>query len=153
MNGVEQDMSVENPCQVLRRIHEALNKRDVEEAVSFFSEDVIQISPDGVFSGKAEIRQYFEWFLHQYPDLKPVELGLYTEGNVAIHEYVVEGTRSINPFKKVIFSLPRVDIVQIGGGKVQRIRGYYDRLILAKHLARGIIATRAIDSIIRRIKG
>ena len=140
-------MSAEDPRKVLRSIHEALNKRDVEKAVSFFADDAVSVGPEGTFKGKKEIRRYFEWLLHTYSEFKLKETGLYVEGNVATHEYVTEGAT-----KEGKGSAPCVVVAEIKNGKVQRLRNYYDRLSIAKQMARGIVATRAVNSIINRME-
>jgi ketosteroid isomerase-like protein len=140
-------MSEQDPGKVLRSIHEALNKRDVDKAVSFFADDVVSVSPEGTFKGKAEIRRYFEWLLHQNSEFKLTETGLYVEGNVVTHEYVAEATT-----KDGKGSLPCIAIAEIKNGKVQRIRNYYDRVTLAKQMAKGVIATRAVNSIISQME-
>jgi len=140
-------MSVEDPRKVLRSIHEALNKRDVEKAVSFFADDVVDVGPDGTFKGKAEVKRHFEFLLHQVTEFKLIETGIYAEGNVVTHEYVTEGAT-----KEGKLSFSSVAVAEIKNGKVQRIRSYYDRLAIAKQMARGVIATRAVNAIIGQME-
>ena len=140
-------MSVEDPRKVMRSMHEALNKRDVEKAVSFFADDVIDVNPDGTFKGKAEVKRHLEWSLNQASEFKLIETGIYAEGNVVTHEYVIEET-----LKEGKMSLPAVAVAEIKNGKVQRIRSYHDRLAVAKQLARGVVATRVVNSIISRME-
>jgi hypothetical protein len=45
-----------------------------------------------------------------------------------------------------------VAILEIKDGKVQRFSNYYDRLTIAKQMAKGIIATRAVNSIVDQMK-
>ena len=73
-------MSLEDPRRVLQSIHEALNKRDVDKAASFFADDVVSVGPDGTFKGKAEVKRHFEWMLHQALEFKLTEVGIYAEG-------------------------------------------------------------------------
>lgn len=140
-------MSIQDPREVLRSIHEAMNKRDLDKAVSFFADDVVSVGPEGTFKGKAEVKRYFEWMLHQATEFKLTETGIYAEGNVVTHEYVIAET-----LKEGKMSLPAVAVAEIKNGKVQRIRSYYDRLAVAKQLARGVIATRAVNSIIGQME-
>jgi limonene-1,2-epoxide hydrolase len=140
-------MSADDPRQVLRSIHEALNKRDVDKAVSFFADDVVSVGPNGTFKGKAEVKRYFELMLHQATEFKLTETGIYAEGNVVTHEYVIEET-----VKEGKMSSPSVAVAEIKNGKVQRIRDYYDRLAVAKQLAKGVFATRTVNSIINQME-
>ena len=140
-------MSGEEIKRLLRDIHVALNKRDADKAASYFAEDVVSVSPEGTFKGRQEVKRYFTWLLGQYSEMKLNETGLYVDGNVAIHEYVTEGTT-----KEGKGSAPCVAIGEIKDGKVQTFRNYYDRLGIAKQMARGIIATRAVNSIVDQME-
>ena len=145
-------MSAEDPRKVLRSMHEALNKGDVEKAVSFVADDVVGITPDGTFNGKAENKRYFEWMLHnaaenKLSDLKLTETGIYAEGNAVTHEYVMGGTT-----REGKMSVPAVAVAEIKNGKVQRVHMYYDRLALAKQMARGVVATRTVNAMISRME-
>jgi uncharacterized protein (TIGR02246 family) len=140
-------LSGEEIKRLVRGVHEALNKRDVDKAASFFADDVVSVSPEGTFKGRQEVKRYFTWLLGQYSQMKLNETGLYVDGNVATHEYVIEATS-----KEGKGSAPCVAILEIKDGKVQRIRNYYDRLGVAKQMARGIIATRAVNSIVDQME-
>jgi limonene-1,2-epoxide hydrolase len=85
--------------------------------------------------------------LHQALEFKLTEVGIYVEGNVVTHEYVIEET-----LKEGKLSLPSVAVAEIKNGKVQRIRSYHDRLAVAKQLATGVVATRVVNSIINRME-
>jgi ketosteroid isomerase-like protein len=133
-------------------MHEALNKGDVEKAVSFVADDAVAITPDGIFKGKAENKRIFERMFKQaaeykVSDLKLTETGIYAEGNVVTHEYSMEGTT-----KQGKMSVPSVAVAEIKNGKVQRVRMYYDRLALAKQMASGVVATRTINAVIGQME-
>ena len=78
--------------RLLRDIHVALNKRDADKAASFFANDVVYVGPEGTFKGRQEVKRYFTWLLGQYSEMKLNETGLYVDGDVAAHEYVIEAT-------------------------------------------------------------
>ena len=50
-------MSEGDPRKMLQDMNEALNKRDFDKAMSFFADDAVEVSPDGMFNGKAEVRR------------------------------------------------------------------------------------------------
>ena len=139
-------MSTEEIKKTLRSIHEALNKRDVDKAVSFFAEDAIQIIPEGTFKGKNEIKRYFTWLLKQYTKLTLTETEIIVEGNKAAHVYVIEGTTTRGKER-----VPCVSVLEFKNGKVQHLSSFYDRLSIAKQMARGVIQTRTVNAIVKRM--
>lgn len=131
----------------IRGIHEALNNRDVEKAVSFFADDATMITGEGTFKGREEIKRRFTWFLQQWSELKVTENRLILEGNRAAHEYVIEGTTREGKGR-----FPGVAIYAFGNGKVQQIHDYYDRLSIAEQLAKGWLARRTVGSVTERME-
>ena len=140
-------MSAEEIKKTIRSIHEALNKGDVDKAVSFLAEDAVEIAPEGTFKGKNEIKRYFTWLLKQYTKLTLTETDLIVEGNKAAHVYVIEGTTA-----KSRGSIPCMSMLEFKNGKVQNISSYSDRLSIAKQMARGVIQTTAVNAIVNRME-
>ncbi|MGD0805478.1 MAG: nuclear transport factor 2 family protein [Candidatus Bathyarchaeia archaeon] len=140
-------MSGEDPCKVLQGIHEALNRKDIDGAISFTADDVIATSPDGIFKGKVENKRYFEWSFRRAEEskitnLKFTELRITASGNLVTHEYLMEGTTSGGKM-----SVPCVAVAEIKDGKVWRVQTYYDRLLLAKQASSGFIASWVVNSV------
>jgi ketosteroid isomerase-like protein len=138
--------------KILQDIHEALNTKDFDKAVSFFADDADDVSPDGAFKGKAGIKHHFEWMAEaaakaNVSDIKLTEVGVYGEADVLTHLYNMEGTS-----KKGKFSIPAVAIAEFKNGKIQRISSYYDRLTMAKQMASGVVATRLIKTIVGQME-
>jgi ketosteroid isomerase-like protein len=145
MSGVDQR-------RVLQDMHAAMNKRDFDKAISFFADDAVDVSPDGTFNGKAEVKRHFEWMAktaakNGVDDIRLTEVGIYVEGNVATHLFSMDGTT-----KKGKMSVPSVAVAEFKNGKVQRISSYYDRLALAKAMASGVIATRTVNAMVGQME-
>jgi predicted ester cyclase len=133
---------------VMRSIHVALINKDVDKAVSFYRDDATLVANEGTFKGIQEIRRYYSWLLQQWPELKFIERMLLVDGNKAACEYVVEGTGREGMGSK--FS--GVHMYEFRNGKVQQVRAYSDRLLIAKQLARGWLAKRLVSSIVDRMQ-
>lgn len=131
----------------IRGIHEALNNRNVETAVSFFADDATMIVCEGTFKGRDEIKRRLTWFLQQWSDLKVTGKELILEGNSAASEYVIEGTTREGKGR-----FPGAAIYAFESGKVQQVHDYYDRLSIAHQLAKGWVARRIVSSIIERME-
>jgi len=142
-------MAKEEIISIMRNFKDALNKKDIEESLSFFTEDADWVDPNGVFKGKEEIKNYFKWVYETSPDHKLIESGvkIIAEEDRAVYEHILEG--SYEGMKYQIFALC---IYEFKGDKIQHIRTAYDRLSMAKQLAKGKIAKTAVNSIINRME-
>ena len=145
-------MSVDDPRKVLRGLHEALNKRDLDKVTSFFADDIVGTSPEGIWKGKAENRRYFEWMFksaadNKVTDVRLVEKAMYAQGNVVTHVYSMEGTA-----KNGKLNVPCVAVIEVKDGKITHAQIYYDRLTLAKQIASGVVATRAINAVVNQME-
>ena len=145
-------MSTMDPRKVIQDYQEAINKKDLDKAMSLVADDVIAVVPEGTLKGKAANRRYFEWVLkvpaeNKITDNRFVETAIYAQGNVVTFEYSVEGTT-----KKGKMSVPAVAVAEIKDGKLFRVHNYYDRLAMAKQMASGVVATRTINAVISQME-
>ena len=142
-------MSKEELISIMRKFRDALNKKDLEKSLSFFAEDADWINPNGEFKGKKEIKNYFKWVFEVNTDQKIIESGvkIIAEEDKAVYEHILEG--SVEGMKYQILSLC---IYESKGDKFQHLRTTYDRLSIAKQLAKGPIAKTAVNSIINRME-
>ncbi len=61
-------MTKEEIISAMRNFKDVYNKKDIEEILSFFTEDADWVNPDGVFKGKEEIKSYFKRLFEIIPD-------------------------------------------------------------------------------------
>ena len=142
-------MSKEKIISIMRNFKDALNKKDIEESLSFFSEDADWVDPNGIFKGKEEIKKYLKWGFEVSPDQKVIESGvkIIAEEDRAAYEHILEGS-----YEGMKYQILALCIYEFKGDKIQHIRTAYDRLSLAKQLAKGKIAKTAVNSIINRME-
>jgi hypothetical protein len=142
-------MSKEELMSMMRKFKDALNKKNLEKSLSFFAEDANLVNPEGEFKGKEEIKKYFKWAFEINPDQKIIESGvkIIAEEDKAVYEHIIEG--SVEGMKYKILALC---IYESKGEKFQHIRTAYDRLSMAKQLAKGPIAKTAVNTIIKRME-
>jgi len=69
-------MAKEEIISIMRNFKDAYNKKDLEEILSFFTEDADWVNPNGVFKGKEEIKSHFKWVFEISPDEKIIESGV-----------------------------------------------------------------------------
>jgi hypothetical protein len=142
-------MAKEEIISIMRNFKDAYNKRDIEESLSFFTEDADWVNPDGVSKGKEEIKNYLKWLFEISPDEKIIESGvkIIAEEDRAVYEHILEGS-----YEGMKYQILALCIYEFKGDKIQHIRAVYDRLSLAKQLAKGPVAKTAVNSIINRMK-
>jgi len=142
-------MAKEEIISIMRNFKEAYNKKDLEESLSFFAEDADWVNPDGVFKGKEEIKSYFKWLFEIIPDQKLIESGvkIIAEEDRAVYEHILEGS-----YEGMKYQILVLCIYEFKGDKIQHVRSTYDRLSLAKQVAKGRIAKTAVNSIIKQME-
>jgi len=142
-------MAKEEIIRIMRNFKDAYNKKDLEESLSFFTEDADWVNPDGVFKGKEEIKNYFKWVFETVPDQKVIESGvkIIAEEDRAVYEHILEGN-----YEGMKYQILALCIYEFKGDKIQHVRSAYDRLSLAKQATKGKIAKTAVNSIINRME-
>jgi len=142
-------MAKEKLIGIMRNFKDAYNKKDLEESLSFFTEDADWVNPNGVFKGKEELKKYLKWAFEVSPDEKVIESGvkIIAEEDGAVYEHILEGS-----FEGMKYQILALCIYEFKEDKIQHLRSTYDRLSLAKQLAKGQIAKTAVNSIIKRME-
>ena len=87
-------MKEEQITKAMRGFVKAMVEQDVSKVLSFCNEDVIWVTPNGTFKGKAGVRKYIEWTSARVADQKVIETGIKVmgQGNIGIYEHVIGGT-------------------------------------------------------------
>jgi len=142
-------MAREEIISIMRNFKDAYNKKDIEESLSFFTEDADWLNPNGEFKGKEEIKNYLRWGFEISPDQKIIESGvkIIAEEDKAVYEHILEGS-----FEGMKYQILALCIYEFTGDKFQHLRTTYDRLSMAKQLAKGPVAKTAVNSIINRME-
>ena len=142
-------MSKDELIDMMRNFKDAYNEKDLEKTLSFFAEDADFVNPNGEFKGKEAIKNYFKWVFEINSDQKIIESGvkIIAEEDKAVYEHILEG---IVEGKK--YQILALCIYESKGDKFQHIRSTYDRLSMAKQLAKGPVAKTAVNSIINRME-
>jgi hypothetical protein len=142
-------MSKEELISMMRKFKDVFNKKNLEKSLSFFAEDADWVNPNGEFKGKEEIKNYFKWVFEINPDQKIIESGIkiIAEEDKAVYEHILEGS-----FEGMKYQILALCIYESKGSKFQHLRTTYDRLSMAKQLAKGPIAKTAVNTIIKRME-
>jgi len=142
-------MSEEQVKNSMRAFVKAIEARDTDKALSLCTEDATWTTPHGTFKDKGELKRYISWMNEAVADQKVTETGIkvMAHGNSGVYEHVLSGTSDGAKWEVLA-----VCVYEFSGDKIQNIRTVYDRLAVAKQVAKGMLATRAVDGIINRME-
>jgi len=143
-------MSEEKIESVIRGWRAALEKKDVEKALSFVAEDAVWVAPEGTFKGKEEWKRYLTWMARVNADLKLKDagIGILTKGNKAVSQYTLE-VKTADGMK---YEVPGVCVYEFKNEKIQQHSTILDRALVAKQVAKGIAAKRLVGSLVKRME-
>jgi len=143
-------MSEEKLVSVIRDFDEAYTRRDVKKTLSFLTEDVVWVSPEGTFKGKEEVKRLLTWSAQRTRELKSREagIGIMVKENKAVYEYVIEGITADG----MNYEAPGIDVYEFSGEKIQQLRYLLDRLTVAKQVAKGWFARKVVKGVVNRLE-
>lgn len=141
-------MSEEEMKSAVRGLNEAIQRKELENVLSFYAEDATLETPEATFKGRKEIRRYWVWQIQSASDITGTEATMMVQGNqlAAMHVYDVtriDGTR---------WRAPITCLYEFTGARFQRHRMSYDRLSIAKQAAKGWLAKRLVNSIVGQME-
>lgn len=140
-------MSEEKIKSLIRDFIEAFTKRDVEKALSFFAEDATYVTPWGTFKGKEEIKRFLTWNAKTVTDLTVTDsgIGIMVQGNKAVYEHIIGAT--MEGMKGEVLAMCAYEF---SDEKIQHLRTALDRLSIAKQVAKGWLAKKVVNSVVKR---
>jgi len=140
-------MAEEKIPSIMRDFVKTLEKADVEKVLSFLAEDAVWVNPNGTFKGKEELRRYLTVFLGSMGDMTVTETGngIIVQGNKAFFEHVIAGT-----VEGIRGEGLAICAYEFKGEKIQEVRTVYDRLSLAKQVAKGWLAKWIVNLVVKQ---
>jgi predicted ester cyclase len=138
-------MSDEKIVGIVRNFISSMEKKDLETTLSFLTEDAIWVAPDGTFKGRENIRRYLKWEFDIVQDEKVTESGngIIVQGNKSFFEHVISST--VEGKKNEFLAMCAYEF---SDDKIKNVRTVYDRLSIAKQLAKGWLAKWVVNSVI-----
>ena len=120
-------MSTEIIESKIRDVVDAMEKYDMERALSFFADDAVWHAPEGEFRGKDEIKRYISWMTspERVADVKfeDTGIGILVKDNRAVYEHIWKGTYEGTRIRE-----PSVCVYEFSDGKCIYHRSIYDRI-------------------------
>ena len=140
-------VSEEKIESLIRGWRAAIEKAEVEKALSFVAEDVVWINNEGTFKGKEEWKRYLTWMVKVNRDLKfqDAGIGVMTKGNKAVSQFTIEAKTSDG----MKYEVPGVCLYEFKNEKIQQHWSVSDRLSVAKQAAKGTFAKRVVGAVVK----
>ncbi len=140
-------MAKEKMETIIRDYIEAFVKGDIEKALSFFAEDATYVTPWGTFKGKDEIRRFLTWNAQTVTDFTVTDsgIGIMVQENKAVYEHILGAT-----MEGVRGEVLSMCAYEFSDEKIQHLRTVLDRLSIAKQVAKGWLAKRVVNSVVKR---
>ncbi len=144
-------MSEEKIEKAIRDYVNALEKNEVDRAVSFFADDAVWHAPEGEYKGKEEIKRYVTWSLSperlQDVKLKDTGIGIVVKDDKAVYEHILEAT-----YEGAHVRAPSVCVYEFSDGKCVYHRSISDRISGAQQGVSGFIETRITKAVIDQLE-
>ena len=143
------EMAENKKEKAIRDYIDALEKKDVDRALTFFTDDATWTNSEGVFKGKEEIRNYTHWMLKALTDLTFTDdgIGIIVEGSKAVYQHIFEGANEGNRIK-----VNGICTYQFDGDKCSKHFTTTDRLSMAQQAATGFFAGMAVNLIVNKFE-
>ena len=128
---------------LLDRYVERYNEGDLEGCMELYADDAVQLMPDGVFEGRAAIRERLTRELAAFPDIEWGLLSYVEQGDAFADEWTFAGTHSGRLLLPDGSELPAtgkrvkvrgMELVEMRDGEIVVDNLYYDNLAVAVQL-------------------
>ncbi|MGQ9587254.1 MAG: ester cyclase [Thermoplasmata archaeon] len=132
-------MSLEDNIHSIEHVREALNAKNWDRCLRFYSDSVAFSGPNlsQPITGRSMLLDYFKNLAAAFPDFRIEELDIFGRGERVCAEVIFVGTHTGHlpgPGGKMIpptnrrIRYPLVLIFKLEGGRIVRERGYFDVL-------------------------
>ena len=137
-------MSAESNRAVVQVIYDAFNQGDVDAAAAVVTDDfeLVDLAAGQTMRGPAGFRQWLLGFRTFAPDARVEVTAWAVDGDRVATEHVGRGTHTgpmTGPSGEIpptgrSFVLPVAEFMELRGGKLSRLRAYYDGASLMRQL-------------------
>jgi len=140
-------MPEEKLAGIMREFVKAMAAGEVEKTLAYFSENAVSTDPYGTYKGKEAIKSNLTAMSRNMKDMKVTETGngIIVQGDKAFFEHVLSGT-----FQGKKFEMLAMCAYEFSGDKIKNVRSVYDRLLIAKQVAKGWPAKPIVNMVVKQ---
>jgi hypothetical protein len=133
----------------IRSLVDSLEKKDIDRALSLFTDDATWFTTEGTFKGKDEIKRYLTWMSKYLTGVKVTDDGvaILIQENKAVYQSIFDST-----YEGITIRVSTVCTYEFGGDKIKNHWTINDRLSIAKQAATGPIARKVVNTIVARME-
>lgn len=135
MSGMEKSLDSEKIRQTSKALDDAIEKRNIEELVSYFSEECEVQLPGITLTGYKGLRRAIDWMYSYLKEIKLIPVTIMVQDNVFFEEFTLKATVSGHAIEVKQSEV----LVYCDDYKVESLRLYFDRLELAEHFPHNFI--------------
>ncbi len=138
-----------NKEEIMRNWVDAMQKFDVETALTYCTDDIEWLSPHGHFKGKSEMERYINWLKDNVENFRVEESGhgIIVEGDKAFFEHSMSG---IMQGEQVEFTA--ICSYQFAGDKISKLKTVFDRLSIAEQATSQWLPKKLVNTIISQME-
>ena len=143
---METNLDTEQIRKRAKALDDAIEKRDIEEIISYFSEECKIQLPGITLNGHEGIRKAIRWMYRYLKAMELIPITIMIQGNVFFEEFTVKAKISGN--QEIQVKQAEV-LIYNADYKVKSLRLYFDRLELGRAFSSNPIDRVIINKIIK----
>jgi ketosteroid isomerase-like protein len=142
-------MSLKQSPEKIRKhakaLDDAIERRNMEEVMSYFCDDC-EIEVLGIkLTGREGIRKAFGWIYKYLPDMALIPITIMVDGNTFFEEFIVK--TKVKGGKEI--QVKQAEVLIYEDYKVKSLRLYFDRLELAEAFVSSAVERVMVNQIIK----
>ena len=143
---METAQSAEEIRRVAKDLDDALESKNVQQILSFFSEDC-EIELLGMkLTGKNGARRWIDWQFKHIAEVKLIPVKIMVEADMFFEEFVVRA--KLRDGTEV--ESKQAEVLVYEDYKVKSLRLYFDRLGFADSVAKGFVSKAIVRALVRK---
>jgi len=128
-----------------KALDDAIERRNMEEVMSYFCDDC-EVEVLGIkLTGKEGLRKAFGWMYKYLPDMALIPITIMVDGNTFFEEFIVEA--KVKGGKEI--QVKQAEVLVYDDYKVKSLRLYFDRLELAEAFVSNPVEQVMVNQIIK----
>ncbi len=142
-------MAQKQYAELMREFVNSIEAENIENILSYCTEDIRFVTPFGTFEGKEEVKRLFEWMSGNVQNMEYTETGagIIVQGDKAAYEHTLTGEYEGEEIEVLM-----ICTYQFSGEKIKEMHYTMDTLELADQAAEGFLSERMVGTVYKQIR-